>query len=354
MLSRRKRTITGKPVAKHVPKIKPSKARKIVRRFHLLIQKRRVICNKLRCDIVENDEEANAINIENFFRKNKTLQEDFNKGKKSRRPNPRLEELLVHVQSIEHSQQLCQILGYICGEIEEDGGLQNYQFASTVGQDSNRGGDSSKQLVKWCKELGVDKALGMNALELGSLSAKNHISVCGLFNPVVRIDLNSNDTVNIERQDFMKRPLPKDASQRFDLISCSLVLNFVPTPLQRGQMILRFKQFLKCNKKTYLFLVIPLPCLTNSRYMTKDRFNEIMHALGYRKIRFKEAKKVAYWLYELEQSENTMCSSQNMNQFAKKAKLLDKPGMNNFSITFPNRQPSHQGIYTTTKPLFSR
>ncbi|CDO93224.1 unnamed protein product [Kluyveromyces dobzhanskii CBS 2104] len=337
MLSRRKKSITGKLVAKQVPKIKPSKARRIIRRFHLLIQKRRVICSKLQCLIVEDDEEANAISIEKFFKKNKSLRQSYMVGKNSTRLDPNLEELLVRAQNVNSSRQLCELLGYICREIDEDGGLKNYQMASTVGQDSNRGGDSSKLLVKWCKELSLDKTMGMNALELGSLSAKNNISTCGIFNPVVRVDLNSNDTVNIEKQDFMERPLPENESEQFDLISCSLVLNFVPTPIQRGQMILRFQHFLKRNQKTYLFIVMPLPCLANSRYMTKERFNEMMNCLGYREVRYKAAKKVAYWLFNFEKSDDFNHTNTGMSRFTKKVKLADKPGMNNFAIIIPSK-----------------
>lgn len=38
-------------------------------------------------------------------------------------------------------------------DIEALGGLEAYQHASTLGQSSQRGGDSSKVLIKWLKEL---------------------------------------------------------------------------------------------------------------------------------------------------------------------------------------------------------
>ncbi|BAO39687.1 UPF0657 nucleolar protein YBR141C [Kluyveromyces marxianus] len=332
MLSRRKRTITGKPVIPSVPKIKPVKARRIIRRFHLLIQKRRIICQKLRCKIVDNDEEANVNYIQKFFEKNISLRESYTSGKESSHPNSELEKLLISVQSVDDRNELCRVFGYICAEIQEHGGLQNYQMASTVGQDANRGGDSSKQLVSWCEELSLDKSVGMTALELGSLSAKNYISTSGIFNPVVRIDLNSNDPVNIKKQDFMDMEIPKNESQRFDLISCSLVLNFVPTPIQRGQMICRFQEFLKHDKRTYLFIVLPLPCITNSRYMNRNRFCQMMEYLGYSEVRYREAKKLVYWLFDRDPSKKSK-GTKEIAQFTKKTKIEDKPGMNNFAIT---------------------
>ncbi len=41
----------------------------------------------------------------------------------------------------------------INAEIEALGGLDAYQEASTLGQDKERGGDSSKVLVEWLKDL---------------------------------------------------------------------------------------------------------------------------------------------------------------------------------------------------------
>lgn len=48
-------------------------------------------------------------------------------------------------------------LAEIEGEIEAIGGLDTYQKASTLGQSSQRGGDSSVVLVEWLKELGEAK-----------------------------------------------------------------------------------------------------------------------------------------------------------------------------------------------------
>lgn len=53
-------------------------------------------------------------------------------------------------QSLEVLQQE---LGKVDSEIDELGGLEAYQHASTLGQSSQRGGDSSKILVRWLKEL---------------------------------------------------------------------------------------------------------------------------------------------------------------------------------------------------------
>jgi len=38
-------------------------------------------------------------------------------------------------------------------KIEELGGIEGYQHASTLGQSQQRGGDSSKVLIEWLKEI---------------------------------------------------------------------------------------------------------------------------------------------------------------------------------------------------------
>lgn len=331
MFSKRRKTITGKSVAKNTPKIKPAKARRIIRRFHLLIQKRRLICAKLHINIVEDNEELNLEHINHFLMNEPKLKPAYEYGLKAERPDTRLEEKLIKAQLLTTKKELCTLLGYIIGEIHVKGGLGQYQCASTAGQDISRGGDSSKQLIRWCKNLGMSKNDRKTALELGCLNARNFISTSGLFNPVVRIDLNSNDPKQILKQDFMKRPLPKNESEKFDLISCSLVLNFVPTPSERGKMLQRFEHFLKSGKDTYLFVVLPLPCVSNSRYMTKIVFEDIMKSLGYSVVSHHEAKKLVYWLFKF----NHSATNKSTSKYQSKKKLKDGQSMNNFSILLP-------------------
>lgn len=70
-------------------------------------------------------------------------------------------------------------------------------------------------------------------LELGALYHDNYAS-CSSWISNHPIDLKSNHPQVLE-QDFFERPLPRDALDYFDVISCSLVLNFVSEPTQRGK-----------------------------------------------------------------------------------------------------------------------
>lgn len=86
----------------------------------------------------------------------------------------------------------------------------------------------------------------------------NACSTKGIFDYIERIDLHSQDPKNIKEQDFMKRPLPNNNGsssipETFDIISLSLVVNYVSDPQTRGQMLLRTTEFL--NKESLQRLI---------------------------------------------------------------------------------------------------
>lgn len=237
--------------------LKPKNTRKIIRRFHVLLKDK----SKL---------ETQLQNVDSRVRSN----------------------IAKHLKKIDQ-------------DIEELGGLELYQAASVQGQNSHRGGDSSKQLVSWMKELlgsfEERRRSHLRALEIGCLSTKNEISRCGVFD-MDRIDLHSQEP-GIEEQDFMEMKVPS-VSNRYDLISCSLVLNFVSEAAQRGEMLRRATRFLKEPESISdnspfpgFFLVLPLPCVSNSRYFDHTRLVEMMESIGFALVRSYVAKKLQYWLW---------------------------------------------------------
>lgn len=203
----------------------------------------------------------------------------------------------------------------IAAEIKSLGGIEKYQQASLQGQRNDRGGDSSRVLMEWLKPVESDlkatttskPCYRLRMLEVGSLSTSNACSRSGFFD-IQRIDLNSQGE-GILQQDFMERPLPRDDTERFDIISLSLVLNFVPDPVGRGDMLLRTLDFLSlpaCLRdgtttalKPYfpsLFLVLPAPCVSNSRYLDDNKLNSILVSLGYQVTQRKKTLKLVYYL----------------------------------------------------------
>ncbi|KAK5166072.1 25S rRNA (adenine2142-N1)-methyltransferase [Saxophila tyrrhenica] len=196
-------------------------------------------------------------------------------------------------------------------QINDSGGLSSYQLASIQGQSSERGGDSSVVLVEWLKDIKVVTASSehkLRMLEVGALSTDNACFKSGLFD-IERIDLNSQ-APGIKKQDFMERPVPQFEKDQFDIISLSLVLNFVPTEEGRGAMLKRTCQFLdqraprtmpKGIQDNFpaLFLVLPAPSVVNSRYFNDERLTLMMASLGYVMLRREQKRKLVYYLWLL-------------------------------------------------------
>ncbi|KAF4965590.1 hypothetical protein FSARC_6636 [Fusarium sarcochroum] len=194
----------------------------------------------------------------------------------------------------------------LASDIAKLGGLDHYQKASLQGQSLDRGGDTSKVLLEWLPMSDLKKRTeSLHMLEVGSLSTRNACSTSGVFT-MQHIDLNSQEP-GITKQDFMERPLPKDDSEIFDIISLSLVLNFVPEAEGRGQMLLRTLSFLRPTSELStssdelfpcLFVVLPRSCVDNSRYFTETRLEELMTMLGYVCMKTKMTQKLAYSLWK--------------------------------------------------------
>lgn len=336
MLKRGKKSITGKAVGPHgsqIKRIKPQLTRRIIRRYHFLIQRKQTLLKLL--NIKDKSLEKDDSRIVELFQGDKQFEKGWKlRGDDMKVRDSTVEESLIKLQQQQQDDERSMYylyLGYLMKEIRDEGGINTYQEASRMGQDSNRGGDSSKLLIQWLRECEYKEA-GATALEIGSLSKHNAISTSGIFKPVVRIDLNNhNDEDGIVQQDFMERPIPGTPNDQFDLLSCSLVLNFVPTPKERGEMVHRFSQFLKSDKLTYLFIVLPLPCITNSRYMSLEYFTDMMQSLGFHRVKYHEAKKVCYFLFSHGPDKGVKTNGAHRD-FTKKQKLQDGAGMNNFSI----------------------
>ncbi|KAJ3578380.1 hypothetical protein NPX13_g2183 [Xylaria arbuscula] len=219
-------------------------------------------------------------------------------------------------------------------EIAALGGIQKYQQASLQGQRNDRGGDSSRVLMEWLRPKFHASGLTANGsirmLEVGALSTTNECSKSGFFD-MQRIDLNSQGE-GILQQDFMKRPLPTNNTETFDIISLSLVLNFVPDAQGRGDMLLRTLDFLNSHTTPShdalpcLFLVLPAPCVTNSRYTDETLLEVIMKSLGYTKTHSKITQKLVYYLWR-----RTSAPPAEIPDF-KKVELRSGSTRNNFSI----------------------
>lgn len=208
--------------------------------------------------------------------------------------------------------------------LEQMGGLDRYQKASISGQLADRGGDASRQLVAWLRRDLLQRVPteGRSMLDVGCLRIDNACARSGIFSRIDRIDLNPQDA-QIQKQDIMDRPLPRSKNELYWIVSLSLVVNFVPVAAARGAMLAYARHFIVDHG--YLFLVLPSPCVDNSRYCTQDSIRIIFHSLGYAPAQFKRTAKLVYYLLEkLPHAPYYACP---------RRLLVDKPGRNNFCIT---------------------
>ena len=229
-------------------------------------------------------------------------------------------------------------------EMKAKGGLAKYQEASIQGQSLQRGGDSSRVLIRWLAELlppelqAGEQERRLRMLEVGALRTDNYCSRSRLLD-VTRIDLHSQHP-KIQTQDFMARPIPPSVmlpTEGFDIVSLSLVVNFVSDAVGRGEMLRRVSSFLRILPSEFkdvadqglpaLFVVLPAPCVTNSRYLNEDRLESIMRSLGYKRIRRKMSGKLVYYLWGYERS-----LQEETSKSFRKEELRGGASRNNFAI----------------------
>ncbi|KAG0313594.1 hypothetical protein BGZ99_008721 [Dissophora globulifera] len=187
-------------------------------------------------------------------------------------------------------------------EMDDLGGLDMYQKASTLGQSKQRGGDSSKWLIPiledYHRQLGKKAGTPLRLLDIGALSPHNYQKQSSWIH-TTPIDLNPQDPL-ITKMDFLEMPVPKDQEHLFNVVCLSLVVNFVGDPTQRGE-ILRYSARFLVPGTGILYLVLPLPCIQNSRYFDHELLLEMMTSLGYTTlVNHHFAKKLAYYAFRLD------------------------------------------------------
>ena len=166
-------------------------------------------------------------------------------------------------------------------------------------------------------------------LEVGALSMENACSKAGVFS-MTRVDLRSSSP-GITTQDFMLRPRPVDDAERFDVVSLSLVLNFVPDSVARGEMLRRVGEFLRMREDSdvgsLLFLVLPAPCVVNSRYCSDERLTCLLASLGFTMMQRRQTAKLVYYLWQ--RRDQPLPAAE---QDYPKVLLSSKAKMNNFAV----------------------
>lgn len=181
-----------------------------------------------------------------------------------------------------------KIISSLVGQQLEMGGLATYQIASKKGA---RGFDTSKWLISQLGRLGLfgekKRLLDVGAVSTPYQRYKKWVDW-------EAIDLYSTSPL-IRRCDFLNDrsvpPLP-----RYSVCCLSLTLNFVGCPKKRWQMIKKAKSVLR-EEGSFLYIVLPKHCLSNSGKMTLGSFLGIMdRQLGLRLAAFHSSPKLVFLL----------------------------------------------------------
>ena len=104
----------------------------------------------------------------------------------------------------------------------------------------------------------------------------------------------------IHQHDYLKYTV----SSRFNIICLSLVLNFVPTPDQRGQMLK--KAWSDLVSGGFLYIVLPLACVQNSKYIDVDEFGHILSLIGFKLVHSHTSPKLFYAIYQKTKSRTNL------------------------------------------------
>ncbi|KAJ3414414.1 hypothetical protein HDV05_006595 [Chytridiales sp. JEL 0842] len=206
---------------------------------------------------------------------------------------------------------------------------------------SNNSDDADRNFKKKKKRMPKPK---LKLLDVGALNGETYAKQSSWIE-TTSIDLNPQHP-NVQQQDFFERPVPTSDSEKFHVLCFSLVVNFVGDPAKRGQMLLHATHFL--HPSGLLFLVLPLPCVTNSRYTTQEHLNSLMRHLGFEAepVDVEYTKKLAMCLYRYagqatvveSKKEDVVGGKAEKQQQQQKKKKFGKrelnpgPGRNNFAI----------------------
>ncbi|GAA5895038.1 hypothetical protein JCM8208_000094 [Rhodotorula glutinis] len=246
-------------------------------------------------------------------------------------------------------------------ERERLGGLETYQAASVHGGDKTRGGESSKWLVKQIKDLkiGVEdkdapkpkveptiledgtkvwpkvERKKLRLLDVGAIAGTAYEGYPWIA--PTSIDLNPL-APHVVKSNFFDFPAPEKDEDKFDVVALSLVVNFEGSLVNRGHMLLHAHSYL--TPRGYLYIVLPLPCLTNSRYLSHDRLTAILDSTGWNVIRKHDSARLTYWL--VRRSETGPDGVE-----WKREQVRTGAGRNNFCLVVKPGSPIERGVPST-------
>ncbi|UZJ56154.1 hypothetical protein CBS101457_005474 [Exobasidium rhododendri] len=178
-------------------------------------------------------------------------------------------------------------------ERESLGGLKAYQDASLAGVDNLKGGESGKWIMQTVREVRGNVREDIKLLDVGSLTGTSFVKYPWI--KATSIDIEPRGP-NVQQVDFFDFPVPASEEDRFDVVSLSMVINFVGDIQDRGRMLIHAHRFLK--KGGHLALILPLACVNNSRYCTHERLEETLKSCGWKVAHHDDSKSLTRYMFQ--------------------------------------------------------
>lgn len=180
-------------------------------------------------------------------------------------------------------------------ELEQMGGVIAYQQASALNTALN---STSRWVVQALRQRGLlpQREGRLRVLEVGAINTQL------LDEPQLKtraIDLHSINS-RIEQCDFLSLPHGGEvdptsgASRPYDAVVCSMVLNCVPEPRRRFDMLVGLRAQL--DARGVCFVTVPRTCLKHSFTVTHESFCDSLRAVGLVPVAYgKASEKVAFF-----------------------------------------------------------
>jgi 25S rRNA (adenine2142-N1)-methyltransferase len=185
-------------------------------------------------------------------------------------------------------------LAACASELAEMGGVMAYQQASALNTALNKTSAWVVQVLRQRKLL--KRGARLRVLEVGAINTQL------LEEPELAtraIDLHAINS-HIEQCDFFSLPYGGEldaatgTSIPYDAVVCSMVLNCVPEPRRRFEMLVGLRAQLRTGG--VCFITVPRSCLQHSFTLTHDTFCECLVAVGLIPVAFgKASAKIAFY-----------------------------------------------------------
>jgi 25S rRNA (adenine2142-N1)-methyltransferase len=150
-------------------------------------------------------------------------------------------------------------------------------------------GAINTQLLDAAEPISTKEGSSLEQAHITHSTKKNNVQVRA-------IDLHSMDA-RIEQADFLTLHLEPTVEERYDVVVCSMVINCVPTPEQRGRMLT--KLYMAVRPGGLLFLTLPKTCLQHSPFLDRALFQELLvQVIGWDVQETKETPKIAFYVLQ--------------------------------------------------------